>query len=196
MPSNINSAIPPFGNPTTAGVRANFEAARQEIEILQRQIGFADYNDAATAVTPINVAPSTWTKLTNNTLGAATKTDALPVGVTSVWNAITNQLALTELPINTMIEVRKDITVTTTAANQIVKQRTKLAISDPIEFTLNPGEYQFKTAGLHDLVTNTFFYIGSEPVRLNPGEFQIWSDAAATVVVKGWYIRIIKWLGD
>lgn len=35
MASDINVAIPPLGSPTTAGVRANFSAAKSEIEELQ-----------------------------------------------------------------------------------------------------------------------------------------------------------------
>jgi len=35
MSSNINPAIPPFGTPTTSGVRENFLAAKNEIEDLQ-----------------------------------------------------------------------------------------------------------------------------------------------------------------
>lgn len=35
MPSNINPAVPPLGNATTSGVRANFAAAKAEIELLQ-----------------------------------------------------------------------------------------------------------------------------------------------------------------
>lgn len=35
MASSIDTAIPPFGNPTTAGVRNNFSAAKNEIEHLQ-----------------------------------------------------------------------------------------------------------------------------------------------------------------
>lgn len=37
MASSINTAIPPLGNPTTAGVRANFTAAKSEIEELQNR---------------------------------------------------------------------------------------------------------------------------------------------------------------
>jgi hypothetical protein len=35
MASNINAAVPPFGNATTAGVRENFATAKAEIEALQ-----------------------------------------------------------------------------------------------------------------------------------------------------------------
>lgn len=37
MASSINTAIPPLGNPTTSGVRANFSAAKSEIEELQNR---------------------------------------------------------------------------------------------------------------------------------------------------------------
>lgn len=196
MASNINAAVPPFGNATTAGVRENFATAKAEIETLQRQIGFADYNDAATGVTPINVGVSTWVKLTNDKLGPNTKIDALPSGVTNLWNNVTNQLVLTELPVNTMVEIRADMIVTTTAANQIVRFLSQFAIGNPIEFGLEASANQFKTAGAQKLVIHGAFYIGSEPVRTNPAEFRIWSDAACTVRVNGWYIRVIKFLGD
>lgn len=195
MASNINAAVPPFGNATTAGVRENFATAKAEIETLQRQIGFVDYNDAATGVTPIAVGVSTWVKLTNDKLGPNTKIDALPEGLTNLWNNVTNQLVLTELPVNTMVEARADLVVTTTAANQIVKFRTLFAIGNPIQFEVEGTANQFKTAGAQKVVLNSAFYIGSDPVRLNPAEFQLWSDAACTVRVNGWYIRIIKFLG-
>lgn len=195
MASNINVAVPPFGNATTAGVRENFATTKAEIESLQTQIGFADYNDAATGVTPINVGVTTWVKLTNDKLGPNTKTDALPSGVTNLWNNVTNQLVLTELPVNTMVELRADLVVTTTAANQVVKFSGQFAIGNPIEFGLEASANQFKTAGVQKLVINGSFYIGSEAVRTNPAEFRIWSDAACTVRVNGWYLRVIKYLG-
>lgn len=66
MASNIDIAVPPFGNATTAGVRANFLAAKTEIEELQNNHGFVDYHDTATIVTPIDIIANTWTKLTNS----------------------------------------------------------------------------------------------------------------------------------
>ena len=48
MSSNIDTAIPPFGNPTTAGVRNNFSAAKEEIESLQtaKVIRIQHFNDS------------------------------------------------------------------------------------------------------------------------------------------------------
>lgn len=196
MSSNINPAIPPFGNPTTAGVRANFQAASDEITELQRQIGFADYADTETAVTPISVPANTWRKLTNNTLGTGTRTEALPAGITTAWDAVANQLDLSEFPVDTMVELRADMIVTTSGNDRQVRPRLRLAIGTGVEFSLaGPGAF-FKAAGAYDYVFNMPFYIGSNDTRNNPGEIQIWSDGPLSVVVRGWYIRIIKRLGD
>lgn len=46
MPSSINTAIPAFGNATTAGVRANFATAKAEIEALQKIHGIVNIHDS------------------------------------------------------------------------------------------------------------------------------------------------------
>ena len=192
MSSNIDSAIPPFGTPTTAGVRNNFTAAKSEIEALQGAVGFVDYNDAATAITPINITPDTWTKLTNDKLGPFTKTDALPNGVTSLWNSTTNQIILTELPLKSMVNARYDVTVTTTAANQVVNLSVFLGVGSPSEYESPKLTTQFKTAGTYSLTVFTGSYIGSTDIRDFPAEIKIKSDAACTIKVNGWYFQVFK----
>lgn len=191
MTSAIDATKPISGNPTTQSVRDNFAAAKAEIEAIQNRIGFADYNDLATQTTPINVSASTWTKLTNDTLGPNTHL-ALPGGITSLWNSINNQLDFTQCPLDSMIDVRVDITVTTTTANQVVKLRALLAIGSPAQFDLEASAFNFKTSGVQRVVMTGSNYIGSTNVKNYPGELQIWSDASATVKVNGWYIRVIK----
>lgn len=194
MASAINALNPVTGAPTTQSVRDNFAAAKAEIEAIQGQIGFADYNDTATTGTPISVSATTWTKLTNN--GAGTNTlKKLPAGVTDLWNTSTNQLSLSQLPLYSMVECRVDIVVTTSGVNQAVNLRANLAIGDAIAFSLPAGEFFFKTAAAHTIVATIPLYIGSAPVRANPGEFQIYSDATCTVKVNGWYIKATKYLG-
>jgi len=188
MASAIDATKPVVETPTTQSVRDNFAAAQSEIEVLQGAVGFADYSDTATTSTPISVSPTTWTKLTNNGAGAQTL-KKLPAGVTDLWNTSTNQLSLSQLPLYSMIEARLDLVVTTSTANQVVQIRTSLAIGDAGAFTLPTGEAFFKTSGAHTVVASIPFYIGSAPVRANPGEFQIYSDASCTVKVNGWYIR-------
>jgi len=213
MASSIDASKPVLGNASTSDVRQNFTYTKAEIETLQGQVatltadlntaeativtlqgasGFVDYNDYATSLVPISVGVSTWVKLTNDKLGPYTKTDRLPAGVTSVWNSSTNRIDLTQLPVNSMVEARADLLVTTTAANQIVRFRTAFAIGGVAPFDLEGTANQFKTAGTQKLVLAGSFYVGSNDVKNNPAEFQIFSDAACTVRVNGWYIRISK----
>lgn len=192
MASNINETLPPFGNATTAGVRQNFAVAKVEIEALQGSHGFVDYNDAATGVTPISVSANTWTKLTNNKLGPNTKIDALPAGVTNIWNATANQFVFTELPLNTTMDGRFDVSVTTSSANQVVNLSAFVAIGSPSAFELPiMTSSLFKSAGTYKISTFTGMYIGSNDVKNNPTEIKIFSDAPCTVRVNGWYVRMV-----
>lgn len=192
MASSINTAHPQNGVASTANVRANFSAAKSEIETLQSRSGFVDYNDSATSTTPISLTSSTWTKLTNNKLGIYTKTDALPSGITNVWNSTTNQLDFTQIPVNSMVRLRADYTVTTTSANQVVRLRILFAIGDASQFSLQNSESHFKSAGAQVITSYFDFYIGSNAIKNTPAEIQLFTDASATAIVRGWYIVIDK----
>ena len=192
MPSNIDAAIPPFGNPTTAGVRNNFAAAKAEIEAIQGSIGFVDYNDLATATTPISVTANTWTKLTNDTAGPFTKTDAFPSGITTLWNATNNQIDLSQCPLKTMVNARYDIVVTTTAANQVVEMAVYLGIGSPSAYSTQRFIQQFKTAGSYNVAPFGGSYVGTNDIKNYPAEIRVRSDAACTVKVNGWYFQIFN----
>lgn len=64
MASNINTAIPPLGSPTTSGVRSNFSAAKTEIETLQSNVTIIE-SDIATIESNISIL--------NSTIGAANR---------------------------------------------------------------------------------------------------------------------------
>lgn len=192
MASDINVAIPPLGSPTTAGVRANFSAAKTEIEELQTSLGYADYNDVTTATTPISIpGTNTFTKLTNDAAGPYTRV-RLPSGVTSLWNTSTNQINLSQLPIDSMVNARYDITVTTTAANQVVSLSTFLAIGSPSEYESPKLTQIFKTAGTYNITVFTGSYVGSTDVQTYPAELRLKSDASCSVKVNGWYFQVFK----
>lgn len=191
MSSDIDVAIPPFGNPTTAGVRANFAAAKSEIEELQTNYGFVDYNDSATSVTPISLLADTWTKLTNNTLGPYTKDDQLPAGVTRIWNAITNQFVFDELPLNTTIYGRFDIEITTSVLDSVVDLIAVVGVGSTSEFEvpLMTSAF-FTTSGVKKIAPFNGMYIGSNDIKNYPTEIRIRSTSACTVKVNGWYVTI------
>lgn len=183
----IDPTKPVFGSPTTASVRANFAA-------LTDSIGFADYQDTLTTGAPISVPVTTWTDLTNNTLGTNTKTFALPTDVTGLWNPLTSAFNFSTIPLYSMITIRADYKITTSAVNQILRQRMEFAIGDPVAFFLERTQTQFKTAAQYQVVADYAFYIGSTPVQTNPAKLQVYSDATATVIVNGWYVKIEKML--
>lgn len=192
MSSAINTNYPVTGSPTTQSVRDNFTAAQSEIIALQTSIGWADYNDTATATTPISPTINTFTKLTNNGLGVQTVETHLPAGITNLWNSTTNQINLSQVPLYSMVNARYDISVTTTAANQSVFLSVFLAIGAPSAYE-SPKDYkQFKTVGTYPITIWSGSYIGSTDVKNYPAEIRIKSDAACTVRVNGWYFQVFK----
>lgn len=189
MTSAINANYPVTGTPTTQSVRDNFAAAKSEIIALQGAIGWADYNDTLTATTPISPTINTFTKLTNNGLGSSTNTSQLPTGITSLWNSVTNQIDLSQLAIYSMLNVRYDLSITTTAVNQSVFLSVFLGIGSPSAYE-SPKDYkQFKSAGTYPITVWSGSYIGSTDIKNYPAEIRIKSDAACTVRVNGWYFQ-------
>lgn len=196
MTSAIDNTKPVAGNPTTASVRANFTAARDEISALQlrnAQIGFMDYADTATTTTPIAIAgTSTFVDMTNNGLGVTTNKTYKPPTVGEIWNTSTNRLDFVgNLEPGDMVDVRLDFTVTTTSVNQTINVSLFLQVGTGSEFELPfVSSKQFKTVGSYRITEYIGFYIGSATTRDNPGRFRIKSDAAATCVINGFYFKM------
>lgn len=192
MTSAIDTSKPVTGTPTTQSVRDNFVAAKSEIIALQGAIGWADYNDTLTATTPISPTVNVFTKLTNNGLGPNTNTSQLPTGITSLWNTATNQIDLSQIAINGMLNARYDLSITTTAVNQSVFLSVFLAIGSPSAYESPKSYYQFKSAGTYPITVWSGSYIGSTDVKNYPAEIKIKSDAACTVRVNGWYFQVFN----
>lgn len=190
MASNINVAIPALGTPTTAGVRGNFSAAKSEIEAIQNSQGYCDYNDTATTTTPISLTSGVWTKLTNNKLGAQTRS-VLPTGVTNLWNTSTNQMALSELPLDSIVDVRMNVTITTTSVNQLVDGSIYFAIGSGTPYTLPvlTSSY-YKDVGTYMIPMDVWFYIGNTNTKTFPAEIRVKSSSAATVIVSGFAFKV------
>lgn len=194
MASNVDATQPPFGNPTTGGVRANFATVKTEIEALQTNHGFVNYADLETHTTPIPLVSSVWKKLTNDTLGAGT-VRALPVGVTDLWNPVTNQFKFSELPVNTTLDGKFDLLITTTAANQEFNLSAFVGIGTASEREIFLMSRIFKTAGTYKFSVNSGMYIESANIKDAPGELRAISDAGCTVKTVSFYIRAVKQVG-
>jgi len=155
-------------------------------------VGYFDYNDLATQTTPLSVVANVPKKLTNDTEGANTSTDQTPYGVSYVWDYTTNQFNFNELEVGDTIDIRIHVQVTTTSANQKVDIKAKFGIGSVSEFENTIYENVFKTSGLHEVNFVAPFYMGSAYITDYPAELYLTSDASATVIVDGWYVRILR----
>lgn len=162
------------------------------LKLFLHSVGFLDYNDLATTTTPIAVTSGTSpVKLTNDELGDFTNKDNAPDGVTDVWNEATDLFDFSELSIGDMVDIRIDIDVTTTQPNQQVDIDLRLAVG-AFEYTIPFLRNDFKTVGVQRMVKFNGIYIGDANTKDNSAYFEISSDDDCSVVVNGWYCKIIK----
>jgi hypothetical protein len=152
-------------------------------------IGFIDYNDAATAVTPLTFTTGVPITLTNDTLGPFTNTAYPPTGVTSIY--ANNQFDWSQLSLGDMLDIRVDVEVTTASPNQEVKLEIKLGIGAS-EYSIQFLDIFEKIAGAHRLVAFSSIYMGDSNTLDNPAEFILESDGNGSIKVNGWYCQIIK----
>lgn len=156
-------------------------------------IGFADYNDAATSTTPLSVTGGAgYVTIPNDTLGAQTTTAFLPEGVTTVYNPLTNEFDWegAGLRIGDMLDLRLDIEVTTTVANQFVEVDLELGIGT-FPYDIHMGEQVVKAASTVKFNRYNGIYIGNTETLEGGARFKIQSDGNCTVVVSGWYVKAL-----
>lgn len=177
-------------NPT--GTAVVLQDQPEQPEQLLNSVGYFDYNDLITQTTPLNAVANVALKLTNDTEGLNTSTDQNPYGVSYVWDYTTNAFNFSELEIGDTIDVRIHVQVTTTTSNQKVDLKAKLGIGSASEFINTIYENQFKSAGLHEVNFVAPFYMGSTDITDYPAELYLTTDASATVIVDGWYVRILR----
>jgi hypothetical protein len=156
------------------------------------QMGIYDYNDTATATTPINVTGGAgFVYLTNDGLGDFTQTDNALPGAPNLWDASTDEFDWTDLNIGDSVDIRLDIEVTTTQPNQQVTVALEVASGDAGEYDIQFSKNTYKTAGVQDVLVMNGIYMGDVVTQGNPAKFKIRSDDNATVVVRGWYLKAL-----
>lgn len=129
--------------------------------------------------------------LANDGSGTYTDLTQIPSGVV-LYNTSTNTFDFSDLNIGDVLMIRLDISVTTTAANQIF--RTWLELGQgvaPYDITFHSYP-QFKTAQLYaNLTVEMRITIMNELTRDNPAQFKFNSDANATIKVNGWNSTVL-----
>jgi len=155
--------------------------------------GWADYADVATTGTPINVT-ATPAVLTNDGLGVDTITTYLPVGgngITQLWDASSNGFDFSDLNVGDMIDIRMDVTITITSTNTAVDIDLKMGTGGAISVPFI-SEQNFRRTGSYEVIRYMGVYIGSEDVRNNLAQLEIFASNNCTCVVHGWYIKAIR----
>lgn len=155
-------------------------------------IGLIDYNDLATASTPlvVTVAGSP-VVLTNDGAGPNTNKDHLPPGVTELWNVSTDVFDWSELKLGDMVDIRLDITVITASVNTEIKVDLHLGTGGGAYTIPFITEINFKNTGNHPVNRFNGIYMGDLNTLDNGGQFKISTDKDCTVIVNGWYIKAL-----
>lgn len=154
-------------------------------------MGFWDYNDLATTTTPISLTSGVATALTNDGLGTFTNKTFRLSSVVDIWDSSTNQFDFTDLVSGDTVDMRLDVTVTTTGANHNIAIDLELGLGG-FPYTLRIDDHDFKTAGTYQLTAWYGIYVGDANTKDNGGRFALTADSAGdSVVVNGWYIRAV-----
>jgi len=154
--------------------------------------GFYDYNDLATTASPITVTTATHTLLTNDGAGAFTNKTYKPTGDTDVWDVSINSFDWSELKLGDMIDLRLDFDLTTTSTNTEIEVDLHLGTGAGAYKIPFISELNFKAKGTYKVNRFNGIYLGDANTLDNGGQFKIMADKNCTVVVNGWYCKIIK----
>tara|TARA_R110000851_G_scaffold40690_4_gene102479 strand:- start:33 stop:770 length:738 start_codon:yes stop_codon:yes gene_type:complete len=155
--------------------------------------GFADYNDLATASSPIAViGGGAAVVLPNDKLGPFTNTDFLPAGVTSLWDSVGSTFDWSELKLGDTLEIRVELEVTTVSPNTSINVNLRLGTA-PDDYLISYfPELNIKTAGMYRINPYKGIYMGDNNTLDNGGQFLIASDKDLDVIVAGWYVNVSK----
>jgi len=170
---------------------ANVNEIKTSVNALYDTLGgFAFYEDATTAITPINIAADTWTDLTNDKAGSGTLTTYKPSYVTGdLWDSATNTIDLDEIPNGKIIVVRVDFEYTAGSSNQHVDAR--------IWFPDISKELHFLHADIgsqHDEqhFVNTMQFYSEANIQTSDAKIQFMSSGAGTLKVNGFLITVLS----
>lgn len=156
--------------------------------------GIADYNDAATSITPITLTADTWTTLTNDGAGTFTNEQFLPSGVTRMMDTANGQFLFDELNLGDSVTIRNDFTVTPSTNNQEISLRYVLGTGGA-QYTL---EKRLGRLDSGDSIPYRFslesdmIYMGDLNTKDNPVTLQIRTSGGGTVVNAGTAFTIVK----
>lgn len=156
------------------------------------RIGYFDYNDLATVSTPLVVtAVGSPIVIPNDAAGPQTYRADAPTGITDVWDEIADSFDWSELKAGDMVDIRLDLRVITVSVNTEVKVDLHLGDGAGIYTIPFVTETNFKTTGSHPINRYNGIYLANANTIDNGGQFKISTDKDCTVIVIGWYCKLL-----
>ena len=154
------------------------------------RMGMQDYADATTAGTPISITGGAgFVAVTNDGAGVGTNKAYKVTGIGELWNVAGQVFDWSDLALGDQVNIRLNVVVTTTAANQVVSTKLVAAIGGAPYDVFWQSSY-YKTSGAQDpIVKTSLVYMGDANTLDNGARFEIESDGNCTVEVIGWAIQ-------
>lgn len=156
--------------------------------------GFADYNDLATASSPVSLSANTWTDIPNDGAGAFTNLNFLPTGVTSVLDTSTGYLDLSQLSLGDSVIIRNDFTVIPNGNRANLEFRYKLGSGSGL-YTLDYFVGRLDSGAGNSYRYNLYthlIYLGDDNTRLNPIKLQLKLSKNGNFTNNGSAIQILR----
>lgn len=158
----------------------------------QSAMGNAIYADLITQTTPLNYT-SGILQLTNDIQGAGTNLGEMPFGILEVWDELNGGLSLSELSIGDFVEVRVDISVTTTIVNQKIGVFVKLNEGLVDEKIVNINSKAIaKDIGLNSFTGSVPILVSNQSIKDLKHKIYFESDASASISVNTFEMLIIR----
>ena len=184
---NIVTALPEINKVTAA----NMNEIKTSVNAVYDTLGgFAFYEDATTAVTPIAIVADTWTDLTNDKAGSGTITTYKPSYVSGeLWDTATNTIDLDELANGKVVMIRTDFEYSPSSNNQHIDAR--------LYFPDVPKELHFLHTDVgshhedHHFVNTSMFYVDSN-IQTSDVKIQVQSSGSGSVKVNGFLISVLS----
>ena len=170
-----------------------FSSASGSEALFSTHYGIVDYNDSATATTPVNLVAGTWTDVPNDQAGAFTNTTYMPTGVTSLMD-VNGYLDFSQLTLGSSVFIRNDVEVTPNVNNALLEARYVLG-DDVGEYTLGSWRLRLDTGSgiAYPSPKGAFFvYMGDLNTRDAVGKLQVKLSSAGTLKNNGVAIGIFK----
>ena len=158
--------------------------------------GIYDYNDLATATTPIPLTlAATQYELTNDGAGPSTNLSYALDGLPDLWDEPSNRFIFTDgtiLSLGDTVDIRFDIELTTTSINTEFDMTLELGVNGSVVQLPVILPTNFKSTGTYRLVVWYGIYMGDANTLNNPGRVLARADSTgSSVKVNGWYCRAL-----